>query len=284
MNLLDIVDRKIPPDPWVEGEKIPWHDPDFSARMLPEHLSQEHNAASRRVGIIEQHVNWIHTELLGGTPTKILDLGCGPGLYTSRLANLGHVCVGIDYAPASITYARHQAEEFGLDCNYIEADVRDASFGAGYGLVMMIHGELNVFRPDEIKALLEKARCAAIQGGHLVIEVHTLAAVRTIGEQKSEWYTTESGLFSAQPHFMLKEAFWYAELQVATERYFVIDAKRGEVTCHAASIQGYDNEAYRYLLEICGFDKIRVLPSLGGKKGEIDKNYEVIVANVPCVT
>ncbi len=284
MNLLEFIDRKIPPDPWVEGEKIPWHDPAFSARMLPEHLSQEHNAASRRASIIEQHVDWIHTDLLGGTATKILDLGCGPGLYTSSLANLGHVCVGIDYAPASITYARQQAEEQGLDCKYIHDDVRDASFGTGYGLVMMVHGELNVFRPDEIKAVLEKARCAAIQGARLVIEVHTLAAVRAIGEQRSEWYTAESGLFSAQPHLMLREAYWHAELRVATERYCVVDAKRGEVICHAASIQGYDKEAYRYLLEICGFDKIRVHPSLGGEKGEIDKNYEVIVANVPCVT
>lgn len=48
MNLLDIPGRTQPPEPWAEGDNIPWHDPDFSRRMLNEHLSQEHDAASRR--------------------------------------------------------------------------------------------------------------------------------------------------------------------------------------------------------------------------------------------
>jgi 2-polyprenyl-3-methyl-5-hydroxy-6-metoxy-1,4-benzoquinol methylase len=54
-------------------------------------------------------VAWIHAELLGGTPTDVLDLGCGPGLYTERLAALGHRCVGIDVSPASIAFARARA-------------------------------------------------------------------------------------------------------------------------------------------------------------------------------
>ena len=49
MNLKDIVHRNQNPDPWAEGDNIPWNDPGFSARMLAEHLSQAHDAASRRV-------------------------------------------------------------------------------------------------------------------------------------------------------------------------------------------------------------------------------------------
>ena len=40
MNISDIVGRKIPPDPWTEGDNIPWDDPAFSERMLKEHLTQ----------------------------------------------------------------------------------------------------------------------------------------------------------------------------------------------------------------------------------------------------
>ena len=46
--------------PWAGGGKIPWHDPAFSGRMLREHLSQEHDRASRRFEAIEKHVSWIH--------------------------------------------------------------------------------------------------------------------------------------------------------------------------------------------------------------------------------
>ena len=56
MNLRDIADRNPQPEPWVEGEKIPWNDPAFSERMLAEHLCQAHDAASRRKEKIEKHV------------------------------------------------------------------------------------------------------------------------------------------------------------------------------------------------------------------------------------
>ena len=102
MNLLDMINRSSVPVPWAEGDNIPWHDPGFSRRMLKEHLSQDHDAASRRFEKIDRHVNWIHHKVLSGRPTKILDLGCGPGLYASRLAKMGHECIGIDYSPASI--------------------------------------------------------------------------------------------------------------------------------------------------------------------------------------
>ena len=88
--------------------------------MLKEHLSQEHDAASRRAAIIDGQVAWIHDHLLQGNPTRILDLCCGPGLYANRLARLGHRCVGIDFSPASIAYARERSEAGGLSCTYIQ--------------------------------------------------------------------------------------------------------------------------------------------------------------------
>lgn len=94
-TLLDLVNRIPVPEPWQEGDNIPWNEPGFSKRMLDEHLSQEHDAASRRLSKIGEQVDWIHSELLGGHSTRVLDLCCGPGLYTSRLAALGHECVGI---------------------------------------------------------------------------------------------------------------------------------------------------------------------------------------------
>jgi hypothetical protein len=66
--------------------------------------------------------------------------------------------VGIDFSPASIAYAREQAEEEGLACTYIQQDIRTADYGAGYGLVKLIFGEFNVFRPGEARTILEKAQ------------------------------------------------------------------------------------------------------------------------------
>ena len=267
MKLQDIVRRQSVPKPWAEGEKIPWNDPDFSRRMLNEHLSQEHDAASRRFEIIDKHIEWIHNQVLKGNPTRILDLGCGPGLYTSRLARLGHRCVGIDFSPASIAYARDQAEEAGLECTYIQQDIRTADYGDEYGLVMSIFGEFNVFRPGEARGILEKACRALVPNGFLLFEPHTFEAVVKIGGQPSSWYSAEKGLFSEEPHLCLQENFWDTEENVAIQRYYVIDAATGGVARYSSSMQAYTNEEYRSLLAKCGFGKVVFYPSLGGSAG-----------------
>ena len=264
LKLLDIVRRQGVPEPWAEGEKIPWNDPDFSRRMLNEHLSQEHDAASRRFEIIDNHVKWIHDQVLKGNPTRILDLGCGPGLYTNRLARLGHRCVGIDFSPASIAYASEQAEEAGLECTYIQQDIRTADYGDEYGLVMSIFGEFNVFRPEEAKGILEKAYRALVPNGFLLLEPHTFGTVAKIGKQPPLWYSTEKGLFSDEPHLYLQENFWNTEDNVAIQRYYIIDAATGAVTRHSASTQAYTNEEYRSLLAECGFGKVVFYSSLDG--------------------
>ena len=71
-SLLDIVNRIPEPTPWTEGDNIPWNDPDFSERMLAEHLSQEHDLASRRSATIDEHVDWIFTTVLDGRPARVL--------------------------------------------------------------------------------------------------------------------------------------------------------------------------------------------------------------------
>src|SRR5512137_2213612 len=157
MNLHDVILRTPLPKPWAEGDKIPWHDPDFSRRMLREHLSQAHDAASRRTIIIEEHVEWIQRVVLRNRASRVLDLGCGPGLYSSRLAQRGHTCTGIDFSPASIEYARETAQSQHLTCEYQLADLRQAEYGTGYDLAMFIFGELNVFRLEDAQHILGKA-------------------------------------------------------------------------------------------------------------------------------
>ena len=67
----------------AQESKIPWDEPAFSQRMLENHLSQEHDWASRRRAVIEQQVAWIAGQLPAGA--RILDLGCGPGNSTRLL-------------------------------------------------------------------------------------------------------------------------------------------------------------------------------------------------------
>ncbi len=277
MDLRDLVHRQPVPGPWSEGDKIPWNEPGFSRRMLLEHLSHEHDLASRRFATIDRHVEWIHRTILAGQPARILDLGCGPGLYTSRLAGLGHECAGIDFSPASVAYARETARVGNLRCTYLEEDIRVADYGHGYALVMFIYGELNVFRQEDARAILSKAHEALAPGGKLLLEVHTLDCVRALGQQPASWYSAVRGLFSEHPHLCLTESFWEARQNVATERYFIVDAATGTVTRHASSTQGYTDAEYQALLEECGFRDVAFYPSLYGERDESQSGLMVIM-------
>ena len=274
-NLIEVVRRNIPPVPWAEGEKIPWNDPAFSARMLKEHLSQAHDAASRRAEIIDRHVDWIDRHLLQNKPATVLDLGCGPGFYAQRLSARGHTCTGVDFSPASIAYARQQSR-----ATYIEGDIRRIDYGTGFDLVMFVYGEFNVFRPDDARLILRKAHAALKPGGMLLLEPHSYDFMRGMGDQASTWSSAESGLFTDQPHLMLEETFWDETQHVVTHRWYIVDAATGQVTRYADSMQAYTDEAYRQLLADCGFGPVTFYPSLSGE-GDVQTELVALTAKKP---
>jgi SAM-dependent methyltransferase len=278
MKLSDIINRTMSPEPWAEGDNIPWHEPGFSGRMLREHISQEHNAASRRFETIDRHVAWIHGNVLEEAPSRILELGCGPGLNLQRLAGRGHTCTGIDYSPASIAYAKEQADKAGLDITYVHGDMREADFGEGFDLVLLVYGEMNIFRRRHAEDILTRAGAALRPGGRLVIEAHTEAIVRKLGEESPSWSSSTSGLFSETPYLYLQEHFWDEAKRTATIRHMVIDAATAEVTHHAQSFQAYSDEEYRFLLEKCGFSNVISYPSLTGTEDGVQEGLMVLVA------
>jgi SAM-dependent methyltransferase len=280
LTLMDLVRRRPFPLPWDEGDNIPWHAPDFSDRMLREHLSQEHGAASRRMEEVEEHVNWIHRRLLSRRPSKVLDVGCGPGLYTSRLARRGHECLGIDYSPASIAHARTTAADEGLGCTYVHEDMRKADYGGGFDLAMLLYGEFNVFRRSDARAVLAKARDAITPGGTILLEPHAFTAVQSMGERPATWYSAKSGLFSDDPHLCLRENFWHPETQTTTIRYYLVDAATTAVRRYAQTFQAYTDEGYAEMLEESGLGDIE----FHGAMGESDQgagDLMVIVARKP---
>jgi len=278
MNLQDIIKRNMDLKPWEEGERIPWNEPAFSERILKEHLTQEHDAASRPNVKIKKHVEWIHRHLLAGKTSRILDLGCGPGLYTTRLAKLGHTCLGVDVAPASIEYAKQNALP---GCEYLLADIRNAEYGENYDLVIFIFGAFNLFRAEDASSIIEKAFRALKPGGLLLLEASSLDAIDQIGNQPAMWYSAENGLFLDRAHLCLMESFWDDEQKIATERFYIIDSVTGDVTRHAASTQAYEDDEVEGILQSIGFKNVNFYPSLTGKDEEDISDFLVVTAQRP---
>lgn len=278
-TLTDIVNRAARPAPRSEGDNIPWDDPQFSERMLAEHLSQEHELASRTSAKIDEQVDWVFSTLLRGRPGRLLDLGCGPGLYAHRFAALGCECVGLDFSPASIRHASKVAADEGLPCRFIHADMRDAHFGEGFDLVMIIYGQINVFQRDHAAAILKKAHAALAPGGRLLLEVQAAEQIRRDSEAGPSWYSAPSALFSEKPHLVLQENFWNEELQASTSRFMVIDAATGAVSQYALSNEAYSEREFKDLLYAAGFADVQRFPSLCGRRPAEEIDLPVLVAS-----
>lgn len=261
-----LINRTTVPSEW---HKIPWNDLDFSRRMLAEHLSQSHDMASRRQSIIDQHVSWIHRKVLHEQPANILDLGCGPGFYTGRLTALGHTCTGIDFSPASMTYAR----EHNPGTTYHQGSILDLPFGEGYDLICLIFGELNAFAPDESTLIISKAHAALKPGGALLLEVHPYETAFRSGHQPSSWHTAASGLFSDEPYLCLVESVF--DLDRAITNFYVYPVTGSAMQQYTTMLQACTDDEYRQLL--AGFSQVSFYPSLSGSAETSD--LFVIVAH-----
>ena len=258
-SLNTIIDQAVDEETlWDQAYKIPWDDPDFSRRMLAEHLSQEHDLASRKREIIQKQVQWIHEHICNNTPAKLLDIGCGPGLYIEQFAALDYDCCGIDFSPASIEHAK---SNLGDKAKLIKGDIRSVDFGDGYKIAMMVYGELNVFSPDECRNILKKTFEALTPGGILLLEAHTFEAVERMGKTPNSWYKSGPGLlglFSDNPHICLIENHWLDKQQTSLQQFHILDAADGTATSYRSTTRAWTNDQYRDLLIEAAFANVTI--------------------------
>jgi SAM-dependent methyltransferase len=195
-------------DPWPQAfdprSELDWADPTFSRRLLREHLDQAHDGASRRSRVVERQVQRLR-RLLPAPPARILDAGCGPGLYALRLARLGYDVDGIDLGPAVIAHARREARRAGVEdrANFEVADLRRVPPAPAYDAVLLIYYVLENLNPRSQVAALRRLAATLLPGGRLVIELR-LRADQPEG-RLSAWDLVDSSLLSDRRHLLLTD-------------------------------------------------------------------------------
>lgn len=269
-----IYDRRQPPVPWVDGENLPWDDPEFSERMLREHLDQTHAAASRRLpeirALVERMMEWL--SLAPGS--RLLDVTCGPGLYAAEFARRGVHVTGIDFSPASLRYARTHCQ--GLPCDFVQADVREMDFaGRNFDAAIYIYGQPTVLKPDEMGDVFRRIRAALKPGAQLLLEI--LDYERFDKRNSNWWYTDEGGLWGDFPYLHLGERAWDAEQQASVERFYVINLETGEMRTYGLTDQAYRPEQMIAILAEAGFGDVAVRP---GREGAATKDADEWVVYV----
>jgi len=270
-----ILDAERPVRPWADESQIPWHDPDFSSRMLGVHLDPSTHMASRSGDVIARHLDWLTAQLATqkGSENHILDVGCGPGLYCHELARRGHKTTGFDFAPAPLTWARSVSEAENLDCRFLETDLTrlPADFPAQVGPVDAItfwFGEFHSFPPEVAAKFMSQLADCLEPGGLFVLEYQPWDIFVT--EDSSEWAAHDKSVFCDEPHLWLEEFHWDEAARTEVHVHWIIEKESGNLKRYIQCHQGWpDDELVELLAGVHLVDPVFHPPVTG-----IDERFE----------
>lgn len=145
---------------------------------------------------------------------RLLDVGCGAGIYSSLLSHHGYAVVGIDEDPRIVQVARDMADYLRASASFEEGSAFDLSrwhdrFDLVYSLGVIEHFDADV----TVRLLQEQARCAPVIVAAIPTR-HTrlsgpLTDERLYSRRQFERLVASAGL-------RIRESFVYGDLPTRT--------------------------------------------------------------------
>ncbi|HEX2883534.1 MAG TPA: methyltransferase domain-containing protein [Candidatus Limnocylindria bacterium] len=258
---LERINRRPAPYEGLDIEGL-WTDPHISEQMLRYHLDPSVDAASRSPEVIERSVAWLARSFDLGPGRRVVDLGCGPGLYAARLARSGASVTGVDFSARSIEHARETAEREGSSVSYAVADYLEWEPGDPYDLALMIYCDYGAMGPDQRRRLLERVRALLAPGGAFVFDVDSMAAFEDREEAVAYAPRLMDGFWSAQPYYGFLNTFVYPTERASLDRYVIVEADRTRM--FSTWVTYFDPEPLETELGAAGFRIDRLLADVAG--------------------
>lgn len=212
------------PELYEKGNIKLWEDTHISKGMLEAHLSPDDDAATRNHAFIDASVSWITEIAPPQNYSRLIDLGCGPGMYTSRLSGKGYDVTGVDISKRSIEYAQAQATATNRSIdyrvmNYLELDEQEV-----YDVAILIYCDYGALSAVERIQILKNAYNALRPGGKLIFDVFTPNQYTGQGEKRAFALYENGGFYKASPHLCLYSHLQFGE-HVWLDQYLLVDAE-----------------------------------------------------------
>lgn len=270
-NLWEFSDK---PPLFEPGESRFWDDPHISQSMLEAHLNPDHDGASRRPEIIDQTIEHFLSSGILKPGCRVLDLGCGPGLYAQRLSQAGVRVVGLDISRRSLDYAIRNANESGLTIDYLNMNFFDMDYREEFDAVLQVFGELCVFSNDQRDILVDKIHKALKKKGIFIFDVST--RIQRVKRLKNRWYLSTGGFWRPGKHLVLEQGFDYPEEDVWLDQYIIIDDQGCKV--YRNWFHDYSAESITQVLEHAGFKVAYLWNDLTGREFSEDGEWMALAA------
>jgi SAM-dependent methyltransferase len=208
LDILNHLQEK--PEPFTPGESLFWDDPYISEKMLAAQLDPLNALASRHPETIARSIDWLMQSLELRRGASILDLGCGPGLYSARFAQRGLSVTGVDHSRRSIDYATQYAQQHGLNILYRYQNYLTLEGTGQYDVAFLFYGNYCPLSPRERRQLLQNVYRSLKPGGYFVLDVSTREHRKRHGSVHG-WRVAENGFWKPGLHLVLEQGFDYPE-------------------------------------------------------------------------
>lgn len=228
-----------------------WTDEHTSKQMLRFHLDGEIDASSRNAAFIDRSVDWIISRFKIGAGKKIADFGCGPGLYTTRLARRHADVTGIDFSERSILYAQKTAAAEGPAVRYIKRNYLDYETDERFHLIMMIMCDFCALSPAQRKKMLDGFYKLLEPGGSVLLDVYSLSAFEERREKTLYEDNLLEGFWSPDKYYGFLNIFKYEKEKVVLDKYTII--KKEHVRTVYNWLQYFSPESLKEEFTECGF-------------------------------
>jgi SAM-dependent methyltransferase len=239
-----------------------WTDPHISQKMLEFHLNGEVDVSSRTTAFIIRSVEWLTAEFGIDDHTRVLDLGCGPGLYTNQLAHTGASVTGVDFSRRSVDHARSVAAGSGLAVDYVLGNYLEAAIDGSFDVITMIMCDFCALGPLQRQSLLGRVADWLAEGGRFVFDVYSYSAFDARQEAVSYEANFMDGFWMPEEYFGFLHVHKYPDVHVVLDKYDIIGQSRSTVSYNW--LQHYDVESLTSELLAAGLAVEMVLGDVAG--------------------
>jgi SAM-dependent methyltransferase len=249
------------PEPYAPGDLDFWDDDHISQRALEAHLDPDTDAASRRPDFMDASVRFIAKTAGGLNGKRILDLGCGPGLYAQRLAAQKATVTGLDISRTSIAYAKKEAKRLGVDIDYRRLDFLKMDFNGEFDLALQIYGEVCTMTPTDRNEFLGRVRRALRPGGLFIFDVITKESQSWLSGRS--WQALDGGFWKPHPYLVLEYGADYEDGTLHLDQYAIFDEK-GKMDLCRIWTTCFTPRSVTEMLEANGFQVVSLHGDLRG--------------------
>ena len=201
-----------------------WNDEHISEQMLRSHLDPIAEPASRAHAFIDRSVAWLVPALGLERGGRLLDLGCGPGLYANRIAEYGIEVIGLDVSRRSLDFARAQGRAGSLSSVFRQANYLEGELGFGYDAAILIYEDYCALSPAQRACLLSRIHTALLPNGRFLFDVTSTSRFTQYHDALVSEPNLMDCFWAPPPYLGTQETWTYPDLHLVLER-FTIDTE-----------------------------------------------------------